>query len=216
MPNWCYNHMTMTKKDYLANKHLFITELFNEEDKSTEICVDFNILLPEPMSVIADSFYNRYCFDFNTGGFLTNDTRFLEIKDDFTKQTFNTLTPDFFNEMIGERQVAKKNNNWDENDGFYFWHCNNWDTKWNASETYLTEDLDDLEDEELVNIHFQTAWSCPHSFYVALAKHCNFSCDGEEESNAYIYEGEAMDGEFDISVDEDPPALEDEEDYEDE
>ena len=43
---------------------------------------------------------------------------------------------------------------------WYDWSINNWGTKWNAYET-------DIQDEV---VRFDTAWSCPNKYYIALSK----------------------------------------------
>ena len=42
-----------------------------------------------------------------------------------------------------------------QDDRWYHWCCDNWDTKWNSSDAMLSEDGDGLEYE------FQTAWGPP-------------------------------------------------------
>ena len=46
-------------------------------------------------------------------------------------------------------------------DCWYDWCCENWGTKWNASDTYI---IDDNE------IEFSTAWSCPVNIFKELSK----------------------------------------------
>ena len=46
-------------------------------------------------------------------------------------------------------------------DSWYDWCCENWGTKWNASNTYI---IDDNE------IEFSTAWSCPVNIFKELSK----------------------------------------------
>ena len=46
-------------------------------------------------------------------------------------------------------------------DSWYDWCCENWGTKWNASDTYI---IDDNE------IEFSTAWSCPLNIFKELSK----------------------------------------------
>lgn len=46
-------------------------------------------------------------------------------------------------------------------DSWYDWCCENWGTKWNASDTYI---IDDNE------IEFSTAWSCPVNIFKELSK----------------------------------------------
>ena len=47
---------------------------------------------------------------------------------------------------------------------WYDWRCNNWGTKWNATNTYI---IDDNE------IEFSTAWSCPVNIFKELSRQFN-------------------------------------------
>lgn len=197
MPNWCYNHITMKKEDFDKNKHLFITG----EDDDTKL--DFSILIPHDPSVRADLYYDNHT---GKGGLLTNDNWNRQENPLTLVQEFDNLTEDFFVDAIGERQKLLVETGWTRKDGWYDWQCEHWGTKWNGGEC----DID--EDDDYVNINFNTAWACPEPFFHELAKHCAFSCDGEEECRSFTYEGETTDdGEFLITYDEDPEPEEDDE-----
>ena len=60
-------------------------------------------------------------------------------------------------------------------DSWYDWCCENWGTKWNACEVYVSNRM----------ISFQTAWSAPDPIYEALA----FICDEYDVT----FEGEYAD-----------------------
>lgn len=193
MPNWCMNHLDMDKETFEKTKHLFI----NDDGQ-----IDFRILIPESTSARADIFYD------DTRGLLTNDRRVEESKSLYENTTFDTLTPDFFIDCIGEKCLLVKATGWTKKDGWYDWRCDHWGTKWNGG------DPDIEEDDDFVLIAFDTAWACPTPFFQALAKYGDFTISGEEESNDFCYEGEAHNGELDISFDDCPSDEEDEEDEE--
>ena len=194
MPNWVYNHITMSKKDYLEKKHLFINE--NGE-------FDFNLLVPRSVRANAD--------DGAYDGFLTNihnhEEEYEENAEKFS--SFDNLTEDFFDNFKGEKAILVSKKGWKREDGWYEWQIENWGTKWNADD----QGIDDSEDD-FVHIQFNTAWSAPEPVFNALAKIVDFSCSGDEEGGFFEYEGEGCDGEFDIRYEEPEPEDEDEDEEE--
>ena len=50
-------------------------------------------------------------------------------------------------------------------DNWYDWCCDNWGTKWDAYDCYVSESLKDY-----CSISFDTAWSPPIPYYLALSK----------------------------------------------
>ena len=46
-------------------------------------------------------------------------------------------------------------------DSWYDWCCENWGTKWNATNTYIVDDTE---------IEFSTAWSCPVNIFKELSR----------------------------------------------
>ena len=87
------------------------------------------------------------------------------------KEKLNSGKQDRFNEVdykeLGVNNLEDLGNVYINNilqygaDSWYDWCCENWGTKWNASDTYI---IDDTE------IEFSTAWSCPVNIFKELSK----------------------------------------------
>lgn len=90
------------------------------------------------------------------------------------KEQLNSGKQDRFNEFdykeLGVNNLEDLGNVYINNvlqygaDSWYDWCCENWGTKWNASDTYI---IDDNE------IEFSTAWSCPVNIFKELSKQFN-------------------------------------------
>ena len=87
----------------------------------------------------------------------------FEILCPMPKELENTDAPCMPNEELLEKYGAS---NW------YDWHVKNWGTKWNASNTYV-EDLGDGR----VRIEFDTPWSTPYVWLMALRNADEFDID---------------------------------------
>lgn len=83
---------------------------------------------------------------------------------------------------LAENYILNKNNEVDfeilcpmpkeEEENWYDWRCDNWGTKWNASNTYV-EDLGDGR----VRIEFDTPWVSPWAWLTALRNIKDFDVD---------------------------------------
>ena len=81
-------------------------------------------------------------------------------------------------------------NNW------FDWSVKNWGTKWNACDPQLIE--------ETCSLRFDTAWASPTPVLHALSKQhpgVRFTFRATEESHAFAFYGELLDGEFVVSED---------------
>lgn len=58
----------------------------------------------------------------------------------------------FFNEFVPLPE--------DQKDNWYDWHCNNWGTKWDIANPFIT-----CEEKGCITVAFDTAWSPPIEFY---------------------------------------------------
>ena len=81
-----------------------------------------------------------------------------------------------------------------QDDRWYDWRCNNWGTKWPACEVEITQD-----DEDFLEITFDTAWSPPEPICEALRS--KYECkDGKSYSDGrfisvnWFYELEGEEG----------------------
>ena len=73
---------------------------------------------------------------------------------------------------------------------WYDW-CNlNWGTKWDASDSYISDEgRDEKWEEYFIRIAFDTAWCPPYEYlHKATQKYplLRFTCQVEEESNAFL------------------------------
>jgi len=193
MPNWCYNHLTISKENYEKTKHLFI----NADGE-----IDFSILIPHDIRSKADCYYHWDC--------MTNYTPEEEDTNKKIKSAHSLadLPDKFFDDNYGERMLLRDKYGWSREDGAYEWQVRNWGTKWNGG------DPDIIDEGDTMIINFDTAWSAPEPFFNALAKHTDFNVSGEEEGGFFEYEGWAENGEF--NVDFHDPEPEEDEDNEDE
>ena len=73
---------------------------------------------------------------------------------------------------------------------WYDWSCKNWGTKWDASDSYISDEgRDEKWEEYFIRISFNTAWSPPYEYlYKATQKYplLRFTCQVEEESEAFL------------------------------
>jgi len=81
-----------------------------------------------------------------------------------------------------------------QDDRWYDWRCTNWGTKWGACEVKVTE-----EDEDFLEITFNTAWSPPEPIVEALRS--KYECKDEDSysngkylSISWLYELEGEEG----------------------
>lgn len=94
----------------------------------------------------------------------------IEDKDktEWSKFTLNNLFPTP-PELLNEGAFSKSENSEElvkkyGSSDWYTWRVNNWGTKWDVSESYISENSED----ELV-INFDSAWSPPVAWLVAIA-----------------------------------------------
>ena len=76
---------------------------------------------------------------------------------------------------------------------WYNWRCDNWGCKWNASDTSVEEI--NIDNEEILSIHFDTPWSAPVEFLEKLSEKCVFYLEWVEEQGFHgeiYYDGEGF------------------------
>lgn len=154
MPNWVQNslHVYASDKGKQDNVYSFFDEVRKAmDDNRPEVGGGlFNHFVPMP------DIYRKYD--------LTNhDPSSLKIGDrlylDVERDDESLITK----ELIAEWKAVKKVMQ-DEYGavGWYDWSCKYWGTKWDVYADGVSIGHDYLE--------FQTAWSCPHEFLLALSK----------------------------------------------
>ena len=102
---------------------------------------------------------------------------------------WNTVAPTDLTEYFTEASSDRNPLNW------YVWNIDNWGTKWDAGHAEVSRDS-----ETRVYYNFETAWSSPDAFYVALSEQwptLDFSVTWEEEQG-FGEELEMKDGEVTV------------------
>jgi hypothetical protein len=137
MPNWCHNRVYFGLGDSVENNNKFreyigipLTE--EDEDVVEDIKFDFNKVLPLPKE-------------------LTNHG--VNI---VTQEEYDNWKPNPEHTWIQRPITQKMSDEFKEKfgtDNWYNWCLDNWGTKWNACESYLTSN-----DEDGIEINFETAW----------------------------------------------------------
>lgn len=80
---------------------------------------------------------------------------------------------------------------------WYYWHINNWGTKWDASSTIIENETDSY-----LQICFNTAWSPPMEWFetiIPMFAELEFECYITEESEAYAVYLYAKNGEIELT-----------------
>jgi hypothetical protein len=194
MPNWSRNKIVTTRK---VAKKLY----------SRKTGVDFNRVFPMPKSLnmedgtTTDEAIVCFLTDKFTRPF--TDRHYLLIKE--AKRGFLYLDKEYYQTCSSYIDLSDKKNlqklyntgkqcisNYAKYGAFtwYDWCCENWGTKWNASDTSINVDRGE------VTIYFDTAWSLPMPVIEALcAMYPNDKLVAESEvEDGYYYKFENQNG----------------------
>ncbi len=180
MPNWVQNKIEFSGKDEDVKK---VLELIQSKDENGEIiAIDFNKILPMPKALNIES-----SGDVQNGiiYYLSNklELPFESIDAKYLSFCENSFNPNYAEEIYTKRlpEIIKSDNTKERLDkiwklgkqavenidlynftDWYSWCCDNWGTKWNASDTEVSGNC----------VWFQTAWSCPEGIIQKLAEIC--------------------------------------------
>ena len=183
MPNWTENSLLIRKKDWDKFKEVAWD---NEENEIT-----FKKLLPEPLEVRIDSYYNNIF------------TNWDEKKDGDPEVP---VDDNWFKDRKGEVSILRKviRELGLNTEGWYNWHCNHWGTKWDACDTdiYNEDEIDELDDDDQVCVIFNTAWSEPMPWFEALSAVMPFEVECTEEGG-FFHGTITGDGQGGVTVDDD-------------
>ena len=153
MPNWCQNEVSIygDKEDIKKLK----AEVFTIDKNNKQPYLDFNKVIPMPKEL-----------DNTISPPTVVSEAFIRMKDVLK------ANPSIQSIWLGDRQV--KRDRWSEQyitesqseymkktfgaDNWYDWSVKNWGTKWNINGDSI--DYYD-EDEDRIELHFDTAWSPP-------------------------------------------------------
>ena len=161
MPNWTANRIRVTGND--SKKIQEIKELFEGGDP-------FNTLIPEPKweKIPLSEQYEK-----SAGAVIGNLGELPTPADQAKEFSFPTFA------STGH-----------QDDRWYYWRNQNWNTKWGACDIEITKEW---EDSDVLEITFNTAWSPP----VPIANKLRSKYEKEDDSSClyiswlYELEGEA-------------------------
>ena len=183
MPNWTENSMLIYKEDWAKFKEVAL------DDEGSEIT--FKKLLPEPLEVRIDAFYNSI---------------FTNWDKDKDGDPEVPVDDNWFLRQQGEISVLRKviRELGMNTEGWYDWHCNHWGTKWDACNTQIFNDdeIDVMDDDDQICVTFDTAWSEPRPWFEALASVIPFEVECTEEGG-FFHGTITGDGQGGLEVDED-------------
>ena len=207
MPNWTYNTIAIRKEDskYLLNEKREVD--FNiicpmPKELETTIsggsineCVLYYVW---KTSATKEIFFKRCEVERKTIGSHYIDINMRMTKADIEKKILDRISdnPCMYNYEHKETnnnvihtpmEIGEYYYNLRKQYGYsdwYDWSCANWGVKWNACDTYIQE-----ENDELICISFDTPWGPPVAFLEKLSKKCMFYLEWEEEQG---YHGEIM------------------------
>lgn len=195
MPNWVTNNLNIAEKDLEKFKKLAL-------DKNGNI--DFNILIPRPKDLDITAGSYEWCIDKYGFGKEKETKQNTLLKPVLDKLYNENLSQDEFVKLAYTNEVFKiakevyylEKKSYLDNilrgyynlrkysyANWYDWSCNKWGTKWNASETYSSNN----------RFTFDTAWNTPIEWLLELSKHIDFKgsfADEDLGSNLGIFETE--------------------------
>ena len=160
MPNWCQNEVSIygDKEDIKKLK----AEVFTVDEDNDQPYLDFNKVIPMPKELADTTSPQRVVSD-----------EWIRMRD------LIKANPSIQSIWVGGRQI--KDDEWSKNyitkeqseilkktygaNNWYDWRVTNWGTKWGIDgESIQFYD----EDEDRIEIHFDTAWSPPNEIYQEL------------------------------------------------
>jgi len=160
MPNWCQNEVSIygDKEDIEKLK----AEVFTVDEDNDQPYLDFNKVIPMPKELADTTSPQRVVSD-----------EWIRMRD------LIKANPSIQSIWVGGKQI--KDDEWSENyitkeqseilkktygaNNWYDWRVTNWGTKWGIDgESIQFYD----EDEDRIEIHFDTAWSPPNEIYQEL------------------------------------------------
>ena len=173
MPNWCFNHLRVTRMDEYRLE-------INDEKNTKKERKELEKLVEKSKKQLKE--FKKVSIVQCEGDECSGENKTL---------TFEGVLP-----MPEDLNLEKSSNEPDEvkaqkeinikKYGFadwYEWRCHNWGTKWNAGSSDIAEDSDD----ELI-MNFETAWAPPEPWMEAASKMfplLDFEMHVEEESDAF-------------------------------
>jgi len=155
MPNWCVNQVDITGDEVEVAKLI-------EFVKSDDSAFTFENIVPPPATEMysSESTHNKYVCgcESQSAPDPENKGRYIWLIDgkkvDYHEPCPTHLEPSFGNHP----------------DNWYNWNCDNWGTKWSASEVWNDRIDDDGKVDGQTSYNFDTAWSPAEPVVAALAE----------------------------------------------
>jgi hypothetical protein len=187
MPNWCWNNLTIEGDKESISK---FRKILNTPDRTELLCKseDKENLRKEYLNEAKErgrhteniiDFVNSQTKDINE--FIMNEYRIksgLDVKVihngdvvSFIKNGMLNLFHPMPTELNNTTSPSRGNADLIAKygvDNWYDWHCNNWGTKWDVD--VQDNGYDSSEDEEYINLSFDSAWSPPTEWLKKVAK----------------------------------------------
>lgn len=172
MPNWAYSDLVITGK----------SDALDQIEKTK---FDFNKIIPPPQPLLDDC--EAYCAVCKTRDNLDltqhNKTcKKCNIGENIGGRVGHTGTDKERYSQLNKDEI-KLAKGWRKKygtDSWYEWNCDNWGTKWDASEIIM-----ERESPTELSVKFQTAWSPPEPIFMKLVEKYNVRIEGEFETEGY-------------------------------
>ncbi len=185
MPNWVTNWLTIRTQD----KNLVLNEKGN---------VDFNILIPMPEE-LENTISGGDIKDCMSYYFLKTHTKKEFVESEFFNRNYAQLNNSMTKKEMLEKLLGRISDNpemfdgeWSDNNSpkhtpeeigeyyigliekygyydWYSWRISNWGCKWNASDTDILDEYDDI-----MCLQFSTPWGCPDGLREELARSVSY------------------------------------------
>ena len=206
MPNWCWNNLTIEgdKKSISKFKTILnapdkielvckaidkesLRKEYLEQEKDKQNHLDNILTFIESKTKPIDEFvlneYSRLKYnskiELNKDGDVVSiiKARMLNAFHPMPKELEGTTSPSPSDDVLIAQYGAS---NW------YDWNCNSWGTKWDVD--VQDNGYDSSEDEEYINLSFESAWSPPTAWLIKVAKDypdLHFTLEYEEGGCAF-------------------------------
>lgn len=148
MPNWVYNDITIAGKESIDK----FFELMTLDNTRNPDDITFAKIAHKP---VCGYFATDIVNNMGAGSDITfMDDEFEVLGNDSTR---NLISAKYFNQLV--------ENGDEQHIDWYAWNCENYGTKWDACDATFEQD-----DNEVLMVSFNTAWSCPEPIYHLLAE----------------------------------------------
>lgn len=203
MPNWTITQVSFLDTEFkkAAPKMFKVSNVFQKSSGSFEEFkeVDFNLLVPMPEEL---AMHNSGMTSQHIWAYLSTKMdkasaikEFERVFSGFTmgggylkkaqEYVSNIVTPEELENAINRGENFYNNFQKYGYFDWYNWAVDNWGTKWNASDTFIS-----YAENDMVHVTFNTAWSPPIPWLHKLSYIANFEfIAADEDIGSGVYEG---------------------------